>query len=178
MEQGRRRLQRRGLGGGLECQLNVYWKIADGAEVSAGFHFGPNPRQAAGAVLRYSGVDAADPIGPHATASGNTIAQMAPAIVTTEDDNRVLRTAAADGAQAKTELEYGPADERWNRASTWPFGSGSSYTLDAIVTAGSDACQPIAGDSGAAGWSLPVAEQWVAVSLAIRPPSSSGPVVV
>ena len=60
------------IGGGnpIECQLNVFWKLADGTETSASFDFGPNPRQAAGAVLRYSDVNTASPIGPHGTASG------------------------------------------------------------------------------------------------------------
>ncbi len=163
------------VGGGnpIECQLNVFWKLADGTETSANFDFGPNPRQAAGAVLRYSDVNAASPIGPHGTASGVSTTPQAPSIVTTEDANRVLRVALADAEQSQSLLQNPPDDSRFSRASTEPFGPGSSYTMDAVVIVGSDDCQPTAGASGTADWSVPASEEWVALSVAIRPASDA-----
>jgi uncharacterized repeat protein (TIGR01451 family) len=164
---------------GIRCHLNVFWKISDGTETSVTVAFSPAPgskRQAAGAVLRYSGTHPTDPIGPVAFDNGASTSPTAPAIVTTEADTLVLRLGLADADEAKSLLLTPPATERFNLASTSPFGPGSSFTTEAVTLAGSDAVQVAAGNTGAASWSLPLSaadpptpEEWAAATVAIRP---------
>ena len=58
-----------------------------------------------------------------------------------------------------------------------PLLSGCSYTLEAVGLAGSDDRQKPAGPSGTASWSLPGDDQWVGVTIEIKRPPDSGPVV-
>ncbi len=53
-----------GDGIGIRCQLSVFYKIATAAsEGSVSWTFGPNPRSAAGAILRYNNFNTTSPIG-------------------------------------------------------------------------------------------------------------------
>ncbi|HSR68141.1 MAG TPA: hypothetical protein VLU25_09370 [Acidobacteriota bacterium] len=145
---------------GIDCQINVFYRISDGTETSVTFGFTGSPggpRSQVGAVLRYSGTHATDPIGPVAEQSGSGGSPVAPAIVTTEDDTRVLRLALSSGLALLTNP---PADQRFN------IGSGMGGDV-AVVMAGSDALQAVAGNTGTASWSD--GENWVAATVAIRP---------
>lgn len=161
-------------GVGIPCQLSTWWKIADGTESSISVTFGPNPRQGAGAVLRYAGAHPTNPIAHHAIANGSSATPTAPALVTTSPDNLIVRAVVADADQAKSLFTAEPATARFELASTTVFGPGSSYTTDAVVVAGSDAPQPTPGDTGTAAWSLPSSDQWAAITIAVQPAEDPG----
>lgn len=160
---------------GIRAQLSAWWKIADGTETSVTWTYGNQViKQASGAILRYSGADAASPIGPSACDKGSSAAPTAPSITTTTADNRVVRTAVTDADHAKSMFTAEPAAKRFEIESTTVFGPGSSYTTDALVTAASDEEQAAAGATGTATWALPSGDQWAAMSFAIQPPAGSG----
>ena len=125
-------------------------------------------KQASGAVLRYSGADATNPVDVSGCDKGSTAAPTAPSVTTTSADDRVVRLVVSDAEDARSLFTSEPATKRFEIESTSVFGPGSSYTIDAVVTAGSDAPQAAAGPSGTAAWALPVAEEWAAQTVAIR----------
>ncbi len=154
---------------GIRAQLNTFWRVADGSETSVTVNFGAGViHQASGAVLRYSGVDTNNPIDVSACDNGVSASPTAPSITTTVPDDRVIRAAVADTEDAKSVFTSEPATARFNHESTSVFGPGSSYTIDAVVTGGSDEPQATVGPTGTASWSLPAAEQWAAQTVAIR----------
>lgn len=149
--------------GPIRCQLNVYYRISDGTETSVTFVFSGSPggpRSQVGAVLRYSGTHATDPIGPVAKQSGTGGSPVAPAIITTEDNTRVLRLALTGEETSVGALTNPPATSRFN------LGSGMGGDV-AVHGAGSDAPQASAGNSGTASWTG--GSDWVAATIAIRP---------
>jgi hypothetical protein len=75
---------------------------------------------------------------------------------------------------AKSLFTSEPLTKRFELASTTVFGPGSSYTGEAVATAGSDEEQAAAGATGTAPWSLPIAERWAAQTVAIRPAGGDG----
>lgn len=157
-------------GTGIRGQLSTWWKVSDGSETSVTVSFGAGViRQASGAVLRYSGVDTTNPIDVSSCDKGTSSAPAAPSVTTTTADDRILRVVVADAEQAKSLFTSEPAAARFNIASTSVFGPGSSYTTDAVVTGGADEGQAAAGPTGTAAWALPIAEQWAAQTVAIRP---------
>lgn len=126
-------------------------------------------------MLRYSGADPNDPIGPSACDKGSSASPTAPSITTTSADNRVVRIVVADADQAQSKFTSEPATSRFEIESTTVFGPGSSYTTDAVVTAGSDAAQAAAGATGTAAWALPSLDQWATMSFAIQPSAEVPP---
>ena len=135
-----------------ECELSAYWRIADGTETGITFSFGPNPRQAAGAVLRYSGADETNPIGAHDTQSGTSTSPTAPGLAGLEPNTRVLWVALADNAQRT--MSGPPSHSRFEQASTWPVGPGASAAADGVNLHGSDRLFGPGGASPAVTWTL------------------------
>lgn len=157
-----------GDGAGIRCQLSAFWKIASSAsEGSVSWIFGPNPRSAAGAILRYSGIDATSPIAQTADQNGTGTTLTAPSVTTTEASTRVVRVGLADATQSRALLSSPPATAR--------FSVGSANNLnsvtEAVVLAGSDAAQASAGATGTATFTSGSSEQWVAGTIVLRPPA-------
>lgn len=177
---------------GIACQLAAFYKIASGTETSANFSW-QSLYQAAGAVLRYSRLDAASPFGAIGKQSGSSSAPTAPSVNTVRSESRVLRLAVTEADNVKNSLNTvilasDPPTVRFNLVSFPPASvslatgcgpplSGCSYTLEAVGLAGSDDRQKPVGPSGTASWSLPGGDQWVAVTIEIKRPPDSGPVV-
>ncbi len=159
---------------GIRAQLSAWWKISDGTESSVSFTFGPNVSQGSGGVLRYAGADPASPIGPFSCDKGSSAAPTAPSVDTVSSDNRILRLVVSDADQAKSLFTSEPATKRFEIESTTVFGPGTAYTIDAVVTAASDAPQAGAGATGTAAWALPSIDQWAAMTVAIQPPADGG----
>ncbi len=137
---------------GFACELSAYWRIADGTETDITFSFGPNPRQAAGAVFRYSGTHQSDPIGDHATSSDTSTTPTAPALPSLDPNSRVLWLCLANNAQRT--LSNPPADSRFEQASTAPVGPGTSAAADGVNLRGSDRLFAPGGASPAVQWTL------------------------
>jgi hypothetical protein len=177
---------------GIACQLTVYYKIAAGSENSASFSWG-TIRQAAGAVLRYSRIDAGAPIGATAQQSGSSSSPTAPPVTTTRSDSRVLSIVLSeaddvDDLLTDLVLSGAPTTPRFNLVSfpaasvdlskgCGPPLSGCSYTGDAVGMAASDIRRAALGATPPVSWSLPGGEQWVAVTLEIKRPPDGGPVI-
>ncbi len=159
---------------GIRAQLSAWWKIADGSETTVSFTFGPNPRQASGGVLRYSGADPSNPIGPFACGNGSSASPTAPSVTTVTADNRILRLVVTDANQVKALFSSEPATKRFEIESTTVFGPGTAYTLDAVVTAASDSSLAVAGPTGTAAWALPSPDEWAAMTVAVQPPAGGG----
>lgn len=182
-------------GEGIACNLTAYYRIDAGTESSVTFSWPKegSPRQAAGAVLRYSRVDTTSPIGAIGHQSGSSNTPTAPSVTTTRSESRVLRIAVSEADNIRNSLTDKiftgePATSRLNILSFPPASvslatgcgpplSGCSYTNEAVGLAISDDGQKDVGPSGTAAWALPGTEQWLGVSLEIRKPAS-GPVIV
>lgn len=180
--------------GGIACNLTAYYKIADGSETAANFSW-PNsgsPFQAAGAVLRYSRIDAAAPIGAIARQSGSSNAPTAPAVTTTRKESRVVQVVVSEadnvqGSLTNTILSGGPSFAHFNILSfplasvdlatgCGPPLSGCSYTNEAVGMAGTDIPQKVVGATSPVSWSLPGTDQWLGVAIEIKSPAG-GPVI-
>lgn len=160
---------------GIRAQLNTWWKISDGTETSITLTWGAQViNQAAGGILRYSGVDQTDPIDVSGCDKGTSSSPTAPSVTTTSTDDRVVRVAVSDADDAKSLYTSEPATKRFELASTSVFGPGSSYTGEAVVVGASDEGRAAAGPTGTAAWALPSAEQWAAQTVAIRPAGGGG----
>ena len=95
---------------GIRAQLSTWWKIADGSETSITVNWGAQViEQGCGAVLRYSGVDAANPIDVSACDKGASTSPTAPSVTTTVPDDRIVRVVVADAADAKSLYTSEPA---------------------------------------------------------------------
>ena len=88
---------------GIACNVTVYYKIANGSETAANFSW-QSLYQAAGAVLRYTRVDATTPIGATAKQAGSSNAPTAPSVTTTRSDSRVLHLALTEADNVQNSL--------------------------------------------------------------------------
>ena len=169
---------------GTACQLAIYYRIADGSETSITIDWGVQ-RHAAGAVLRYSNVDQAAPIGQTSQRRGSSNKPTAPVINTSRDGSRIMRIAVAEMDDAMTFLEGtlvltgGPRSLRVNlvsfpdaetdpAAGCGPPLSGCRETENAVALSVSDEGKGSAGGSGTASWDLPAGDQWLTASFEIR----------
>ena len=171
-------------GQGTACQLTVFYKVADGSESTAAFSWGGS-RQAAATVLRYSNVDADEPIGASNQQRGSADTVTAPVVETTRDGSRALRIAVVELDEAgpfvreAAAMSDVPPGERVNilsfpAAADDPEGCGPPMagcnTDRAVALAVSDTRHRTAGPSGPASWELPAADQWLTATIEIRRP--------
>jgi len=171
-------------GQGTSCQMAVYYKIADGSESTVSYSWGGN-RQAAATVLRYSNVDANEPIGASNQQRGSSDTVTAPVVETTRDGSRALRIAVVELDEAGAFVREAaamsdvPPGERVNILS-FPTAADDSEgcgppmagcdTDRAVALAVSDTRHRTAGPSGPASWELPAADQWLTATIEIRRP--------
>lgn len=149
-------------GGGGNIQTGVWYRVAGDAE-PASYTFRWNSNEAAvGAILRYSGVDTAAPVGAWALAAGEDASPTAPSVDTTAANAVILRVMAGHGSDFSTH----PAGST-GRFAVITWGSGH------ITNAGADSVQAQPGATGAAAFSLNSAAKWVALTIALVPERSS-----
>ena len=170
-------------GGGTACQLAVFYRIADGSESTPSFSWS-GTRQAAAAVLRFSNVDANEPIGPANQQRGSGDTVTAPVIETTRDGSRALRIALVELDEA------GPFVREAGAMSDEPPGSrlnilsfptaaddpvngcgppmAGCETERAVALAVSDTRHASAGPSGPVSWELPAGDQWLTATIEIK----------
>ena len=172
-------------GQGTSCQMAVFYKIADGSESTVSFSWGGS-RQAAATVLRYSNVDADEPIGASNQQRGSSDTVTAPVVETTRDGSRALRIAVVEldeagafvrEAEAMSDV---PPGERVNilsfptAADDPENGCGPPMagcdTDRAVALAVSDTRHRTLGPSGPVSWELPAADQWLTATIEIRRP--------
>ena len=171
-------------GQGTACQLAVYYRVADGSETTASFRWG-GIRRAAGAVLRFSNVDANAPIGVTRSQRGSSDTPTAPVITTTRDGSRALRIVVCELDEAGTFLTGSlaltdePPSSRLNVVSfpdaltdptngCGPPLSGCDATVRAVGLAVSDTRHATASASGPVSWELGGGDQWLTASIEIK----------
>ena len=171
-------------GEGTACQLAVYYRIADGSETTASFSW-VGMRRAAGAVLRFSNVDADAPVGVARPDRGSSDAPTAPTITTTQDGSRVLRIVVCELDEAgiflpgALALSDEPPSSRLNIVSfpdavtdptngCGPPLSACDATVRAVGLAVSDTRHARAGPSGPVSWELGGGDQWLTASIEIK----------
>jgi hypothetical protein len=147
--------------GGSGCQVGVFWRIAVGTEDGTVYNFtNGNGDETVGAILRYSGVDTANPFNPAAatTNTGNDASAEANAITTTVTNVVVVRVyTAADNVTAS--VPGGTND----RVSLTQDDGGNGVVLRVV-----DATQAVAGGSGALTSTLGSAEDWRTLTFGLR----------
>lgn len=174
-------------GRGVACQLSVYYKIADGSETTAEFSWGGS-RGAVAAVLRYSNVDPAGPIGVIRPQRGSSAGPTAPVVTTTRDDSRVLRIVVIELDEVKPFLTGSLAlteEASTSRLNLVSFSDAATdptngcgpplsqcdATERAVAIGVADDGLSTAGGAGPANWEMPGPDQWMGVSIEIlRPP--------
>ena len=156
-----------GDGIGIRCQLNTWYKIASSAsEGPASFSWGAGvQRQAAGAIVRYSGVDTTTPICDFATQKGASTTPTAPSVAVGADTT-VLWVVASDINDADSTFSAPPPTSRFNLPST-TTGPGDARDEDGLAIAGSDASFASAGSSGSASWTMADLEEWRGTAIPI-----------
>jgi hypothetical protein len=142
--------------------LAVFYKIAGSAEPAAYTFTWTAVQQAAGAILRYTGVETATPINAFATAIGTSAAPTAPSVTTSVADTMVVRIFGADD----NETIAPPAGntERVNLQSTTGTGTTSLGVADRT--------QAAAGVTGSAAFTYGDNEEWRAMTVALNPSGS------
>jgi hypothetical protein len=172
-------------GQGTACQMTVFYKIADGSESTAAFSWGGS-RQAAAAVLRFSNVDANDPIGAANQRRGSSDTVTAPVIETSRDGSRALRIAVVELDEAgpfvreEAAMSDVPPGERVNilsfptSADDPANGCGPPMagceTERAVALAVSDTRHRTAGPTGPVSWELPAGDQWLTATIEVKRP--------
>jgi len=140
--------------------LAVFYRVTDATDSSVtSYTFTLNANVGVvGAILRYSGVDTANPINVSAITTGNSTAPTAPIVTTTVADTTVVRVAGigndtltAVPPTSRIQQNYDP--------------SGQSDVALGVA----DANQTTAGGTGTAAFTSSSSEAWVAATVALRP---------
>ena len=173
-------------GQGTACQLAVFYRIADGSESTASFSWGGR-RQAAAAVVRFSNVDANEPLGAVGQQRGSSDTPRAPTVDTTRDGSRALRIAIGELDEAGRFLRGAVAldDEPPSaRLSIVSFPSAADDPTNgcgpplascdqierAVGLAVSDTRHASTGPAGPVSWELGGGDQWLTATIEIKRP--------
>jgi len=148
--------------GAGEVTLGVWWKIADAAESPSHQWTWSGNEEAYGWIMRVTGHDVASPIDVFATNSGNSNNPDAPSVVTTVNDAMILRIGAFDDDDVTIDNPgldtHTPITMDESTSSNFSVSGGAGYETQAT-----------SGPSGNSLFSLTGSEQWLAVTLAIKP---------
>lgn len=125
------------------------------------FNFSSSSR-AAGAILRYTGVDGLQAIDISGVAAGSSTNATAPTVTTNVGDTTVVRIAGIGGGNYSV---TSPATERFDIE----IGNDDNGTTLAV----SDATQALAGSTNTADFTWTGSEDWVAATVVLRPFTST-----
>ena len=145
------------------AQTGVWYRVAGASEPATYTFTWDTDGDAVGAVIRYSGVDTANPIDAWANDRGSSINPIAPDITTTVANTTVLRVFGSDD----DDLPVPPTDVH-------PPSTTGRYELqttggESTTGAGADTTQATAGSTGTATFTLAGSEKWVAFTIALTP---------
>lgn len=147
---------------GGSVSVAVFYRIATASEpADHTFIWGSN-EEAAGAILRYSGVSTSNPIGVWGIASGSSNSPTAPSVTTLSADTRIVRV-------------YG-ADDDDLAGSPYPPGTTGRLNIESSNGGGTtslgvaDSMQATVGATGSAEFSMSNSEQWHALTVVLAPP--------
>jgi hypothetical protein len=147
---------------GGSVSVVAFYRIATATEpTSHTFTWGSN-EEAAGAILRYSGVSSSNPIDAFVVATGPGDNPTAPTVTTLSADTRVVRI-------------YG-ADDDDLAANPFPPGTTGRLNIESGAGGGTsslgvaDSAQTAIGATGSAAFSTSASEQWRALTVVLAPP--------
>ena len=146
-----------------EVTLDVWWKIADGAEPASYDFSWAAAQKSYGLVMRFTGHNATTPISTSASTGGSSNTPLSPAVVTTVADSLVLRIGGFDD----DDINSGDPGLTGHT----PITMGKSSNGNGTVSGGAGyLSQTAAGDSGTSTFWLNATEEYRAVTIAIAPP--------
>lgn len=152
---------------GTDVRLGVFYRFVTAGEPASHTFSWSGGEEAVGGIVAYRGADLTTPIDVSGSATGNDSSPTAPSVNTTVANTRVVRIFGADDDDI--EGGSGPSSH------TLRFGG----LLESSDSGGSasgglaDTLQSGTGATGTAAFTLNAAEQWRAVTLAIRPAAGS-----
>lgn len=152
--------------------LAVFYKVAGASEPSS-YTFtwsdnqGVSGQQAAGAILRYSGIDTSDPINASNVGTGTNANPTAPSVTTDVNGAMIVRIYGADDSDMSgTPYPSGHTGRLNIRSSTTFYGDCSLGVADVV--------QSTAGSTGSAQFQMSASEEWRAVTVALTPAIAQG----
>ncbi|MCB1689645.1 MAG: hypothetical protein KDI33_14215 [Halioglobus sp.] len=155
-----------GQSSGSESTLAVFYRIATSVEPANHTFTWTGSEQAAGAILRYTGVSTSNPIDAFAAGTGQSTNPTSPAATALSADTRVVRVYGADDDDLSgTPYPSGTT----GRVSEESSGSGGSSSLGVA-----DSTQLATGGTGTASFTQAASEQWRALTI-VLPPSGINP---
>jgi concanavalin A-like lectin/glucanase superfamily protein len=145
-----------------EVTLDVWWKIADGAEPSSYEFSWAAAEKSYGLVMRFTGHNATTPISISASTGGTSNTPISPAVVSTVPDSLILRIGGFDD----DDINSGDP----GLSGHTPITMGKSGNGNGTVSGGAGyLIQSAAGDSGTSTFWLNATEEYRTVTIAIAP---------
>ena len=149
------------------ASLLVYWKLCTASEPSSySMSWGSSTETAYAWLMRFTNVDATNPIHASSVDVGKLQAPQAPSATTTVDNCLVLRLGAFDNASVTT-------DSPGITGHTAVTADSSNAGSDDVSGAAAYAYQTSAGSTGTADFALESKEYYVTVTIAIAPDTGS-----
>lgn len=142
--------------------LAVFYRIASAAEPATHTFTWSSNQEAAGALLRYTGVSTSNPIEAFAVGTGQSTNPTSPATTALSADTRVVRVYGADD----DDLSGSPFPPGTTGRVTLESGGGGGTTSLGVA----DSSQLATGGTGAASFTQTGNEQWRAMTIVLPPP--------
>ncbi|MCB1703982.1 MAG: hypothetical protein KDI17_03915 [Halioglobus sp.] len=147
---------------GSNSTLAVFYRIATAAEASSHVFTWSGGEEAAGAILRYSGVSTSEPVEAFAAGTGTSTSPTSPATAALSADTRVVRVYGADD----DDLSGSPYPPGTTGRLNIESGGGGGTTSLGVA----DSAQAGTGSTGSASFSQTGSEQWRALTIVLPPP--------
>lgn len=148
---------------GTELQSAIYVKVAGPSEPTTYQWTSSALGRTAGGIAAYSGVDASNPVDVHGASVGFDKVLIAPSVTTTTTNTRLI--AFWSVRQEPINTTDAMMTQRWNVKTA----GGANGLSDAAA----DEARPEAGATGLRAASVTTAFDWVAQSVALRPPGTA-----
>ena len=153
---------------GSAASLGIYYKIATVSEPADYTITWSSEEEAVATIIRYSGIDTANPINTFSTQTGNNTSPTAPSITTTANDVMVVRIYGADDDRISGSPYPAGLTPRVNILSADGWGTSTLGIADVMQI-------PI-GATGTAAFALAETQEWAAATIALNPACPIGEV--
>lgn len=151
-----------GQSNGNASTLAVFYRIATATEPASHIFTWSGNQEAAGALLRYTGVSTSSPIDAFAVGSGQSTSPTSPATTALSADTRVVRVYGADD----DDLSGSPYPSGTTGRLNIESGGGNGTTSLGVA----DSTQLGTGGTGTASFTQTGNEQWRAMTIVLGPP--------
>ncbi len=154
-----------GQSSGSDSTLAVFYRIATATEPANHTFTWSGGEEAAGAIVRYSGVSTSNPIDASATGTGQSTSPTSPAATALSANTRVVRVYGADD----DDLSGSPYPSGTTGRLNIESGGGNGTTSLGVA----DSSQLATGTTGAASFAQTGNEQWRALTIVLAPPGTN-----